>query len=176
MAASISARRKALKLTQQQLAALAGVAQSVVSEAESGTRPNQRKYSDILAALDKAESENGRNSSGNTERGAPVSATQAPAMPHLTLVSPLSQVAQPAAAATTPVDRALSLAFDGRRHVLADAYAVHPIAARLPLEGRPEGEMVTVFRSYLDAAARLRERGTPATIEALLAELTFARG
>lgn len=93
-------------------------------------------------------------------------------MAHLTLVPPAPAAPR---AALPPVDRALSLAFDGKKHVVADLYAVHPIAARLPLDGRTEADMAAVFGEYLDAAALLRERGVTPTIEALLAELTFAR-
>lgn len=96
-------------------------------------------------------------------------------MTHLTLVQqtppPPAAVIRPA---ESPIDRALSLAFDGRRHSLADAYAVHPIAARLPLDGRAEADLVPIFRAYLDASAQLRERGVQVTIEALFAELTAA--
>lgn len=93
-------------------------------------------------------------------------------------MSNLKLVPPPAAAPRAvlpPVDRALSLAFNGQKHAVADLYAVHPIAARLPLDGRTEADMAAVFGEYLDAAALLRERGVTPTIEALLAELTFAR-
>lgn len=94
-------------------------------------------------------------------------------MTHLTL-DPQAPASTPTAA-TSPIDRALSRAFDAERHALADLYTVHPIAARLPLDGRTESEMVAVFRGYLDAAARLRARGAAVTFEALFAELTFSR-
>jgi len=100
-------------------------------------------------------------------------------MSHLTLVPQVSAPPAPTAGAPHPtestVERALSLAFEGRRHSLADLYGVHPIAARLPIGETSEADLVPTFRGYLDAAAKLRAKGVPVTIEALFAELTIAR-
>jgi len=99
----ISERRRALGLTQGELAERAGVAQSLVSDAERGNRANPSKVGRILSALDEAESKNNRNSSGERERLPDETATQAAAMTHLTLV-PQAPASTPTAA-TSPIDR-----------------------------------------------------------------------
>ncbi len=146
----ISNRRRALGWTQKELADHARVAQSLVSDAERGNRANPDKVRQIMETLDKAEAKIARVSSEKHEQDTDRSATTAVDMSHLTLVpqSPASAVPPVAAPRPleTPVDRALSLAFDGRKHSVADLYGVHPIAARLPLGDTPEADLVPAKR------------------------------
>lgn len=71
-----------------------------------------------------------------------------------------------------PIQAALALAFDGRRHAVADLRNVDDVfsRARLALE-TVDADLVGASRKWLDAAARLRVRDVPFSVEALLIEM-----
>lgn len=94
-------QREALLVSQEAIAAAAGVSQGLVSKFEKGKPIRRDSESKIRDAYEKVFAEFVRNSSANTEHEPAHVATQAPAMPHLTLVSPPSQAAQPALAELT---------------------------------------------------------------------------
>lgn len=71
-----------------------------------------------------------------------------------------------------PIQAALALAFDGRRHAVADLRNVDDVfsRARLALE-TADTDLVAAARKWLDAAARLRVREVSFSVEALLIEM-----
>lgn len=193
MSKGLSTRRKVLGLSQAELAARAGVSQSLVSDVERGNRVTPELSEKVKLALLAAEKEIDQNSSDSDESAArPASPSESSGQLNessvhsvemfgnsneptgrLTLITPARGT--PAQGVPAEVERALSLAFDGKRHLLTDGLSVLRIAARLPLAGREPRELVEVFRGYLDAAARLRGRSVDITTENLFAEMTFSQ-
>lgn len=179
-------RRKLFGWSQEALAEKAGVSQGLVSAYERGQTIRPEFAAKIEAALSHP-LDSRRNSSEKEILGEPAGQlNESSANADSIVVTPNTALQSPklalvpgnpanAAGVSQEVERALGLAFDGKRHLLTDALAVLRIAARLPLQGRGEKELSAVFRGYLDAAAQLRERSLEITMEALFAELTLAQ-
>lgn len=152
-------RREALKLTQAELATLAGVKQSQVSAAESTnahvSRPARAK---ILAALTAAESAKGESS--KTE---------------LKNVADRDIKAGVATLGTTVslLETAVGRAFDSDQHLIRDANAVLSAFGAIALPQMSTRDLVKLCRQWLDAAAALRGDGVPVTSQALVAHVAL---
>jgi transcriptional regulator with XRE-family HTH domain len=137
-------RRDKLKLSQKQLAALAGVHQSQVSRAEgAGEPPSDVSLAKIAAALAAVETSGGTAATG-------LAVARAGSM-------------------GTVLEVALGEAFDPARHLLRDAVAVQREFETVALPQMTVQELQQLCGQWLDAAARLRADGTPITAQAIVA-------
>lgn len=145
----IRERRDALKMSQEELAAHAGVDQSQISRAESPRRPpiSRRMLNRILTALETLETSDG------------AAATAAGTM----------GTAAKSASSGTVLEMAIGRAFSHEKHLLRDAVAVHREFQHIVLPQMSAQELQTLCGHWLDAAARLRHEGTPVTSEAISA-------
>ncbi len=174
MKQGIAGRRRGLGWTQEELAARAGVSQSLVSSAERGVKIRAEFAEKIESALS-SPAESARNSSEKartSENSLPTEQEKSndalmssPTAHHLSAVHPVA-----APRITPEVERAIGRAFDAERHTLSDLKAVERVAAELPTETLSDTDLRAFFRELVDAAAHLRADGREITAGAL----TFA--
>jgi len=147
----IRQRRDALKLSQEELAAYAGVDQSQISRAESPKRPpvSRQMLDRILTALDALESSGGDAATAGTMGTAAKSNSSG-----------------------TVLEMAIGRAFAHEKHLLRDAVAVQREFQHIALPQMTAQELQHLCGRWLDAAARLRTEGTPVTSEAISAVLS----
>lgn len=161
------ARRKALKLTQEQVAAASGLPQDTVSKLETGK--NLGSTWRTLAAL-----ATGLQCSVEYLRGETDSLGAPP-----TLGAGGDDLAPrhgPAdGAGDSPLDAALAHAFDATAHALRDLDAVRSALRGSVQLQAPESDLRTAARRWLDAAAAIRAEGGTATYDELLFRVTIGR-
>lgn len=149
----IRERREKLGLTQGELASLAAVHQSQVSNAEGGKHISAAARSKILAALSVAET---RPTSNETDdAGIPE---------NMGTVGKFASM----------LEVSLGAAFDHHQHLLRDAIAVQRAFENIALPAMSALELQALCRQWLDAAAQLRASGTPVTAQAIVATVTIS--
>jgi transcriptional regulator with XRE-family HTH domain len=153
-------RRESLRLTQEKLAELSGVAQGTISRIEKGdtTSPDHKTERALARALnttiEELRGESGQNAGDQTS---PPTKDPMPPAPN---------------EVDSPLESAIGRAFDSNRHSLRDTDAVRAAfrdTAQLQLA---DGHLMEAVTRWLDAAARLRQRGSRVTTESLLVEFT----
>lgn len=169
-----AARRRASGLTQEQLAQLAQVSQSLISDMEQGNRVKETLAARVFEAIERWEAQKAQNSSAGNAPAVSSGQTEQPrstdgTMQALRLVPPIQIRAD--ARALSALDRA----FDGRRHRLEDAWAVRQILHRLPVAAIEEPALTPFLVDVLDAAARVRDRHEEITEGSLLVEVWRSR-
>lgn len=172
MGKGFAEKRRVHGWTQEELAARAGVSQSLVSDFERG-RKIRPDYAEKIERALAEPAEFTRNSSdasapgelpGQTEQTS--STDGAMNSRHLSAVHPVGVAPH----ADPVIEAAIGDAFDARVHRLSDAKAVERIASRIPLDDRSPTDLRAFFRELLDAASRLRERDAEISEGSLLVE------
>lgn len=146
-------RREALKLTQAELAALAGVKQSQVSAAESAAYVSKPARAKILSALTVAES-------SKTELKTPVQ-------------EDIKRSVGTLGTTVSLLETAIGRAFDANHHLIRDANAVMAAFGTIALPQMSARDLERLCRQWLDAAARLRADGVPVTSQAIVAHVAL---
>ena len=165
--ARVRARRLALGLTQADLATRSGLSQEAISRLENGRiRGLMQPTQDALAGALGVTVAWVRGD----DEGAPPEPARAPAPPAPATADELDDAAE------DPVMRAVSQAFDSRRHhLLVDANRVVALLGAVEGRVRAAAELAEVSRQWLDAASALRRAGAAVTAENLLWRVTAAR-
>jgi transcriptional regulator with XRE-family HTH domain len=157
----VKRRRKARGLTQEKLAELSKVAQATISriEKEETENPDSMTLRAIARGL-------GVGLEELLGESAP-EPVQSPIQPERE-----RPVAMDPNETESPLEAAIGHAFDKTRHSLRDVDAVRAALRDATQVQLSESDLAEAVTCWLDAAARLRQRGGRVTTESLLVEIT----
>lgn len=163
----IRRRRKAWKLSQKQLAALAEVQQSMISAVERGGRIGDESRDRIIAVLKGSQPKiappapKPRAPQPAAEPNAPPPPGDSPGMG--TLATNSADV----------LELALTRAIDHTRHLIRDATAVLDAYSGTTLPQVSAAELDALASRWLDAAAELRREGATVDAQSLSARVSL---
>jgi transcriptional regulator with XRE-family HTH domain len=169
----VKAIRKALGLTQEEVAARAGIRRDAVVKVESGA--NQAGSAAIRSGLARAFGLTLDDVASVLEGRLDAEGAVRRARGELAPVVPITAAAAPRSETRVVYDdedaleQTITQALDpARGHLLRDARAVQEAMHPLRFKRRDDVPGVVAVRGWLDAAAALRRRGEPVTAAALL--------